>query len=137
MCSILKRAAICIIGSSGLLAGCQRMTPPQPDGMNRTPLVVDDAMQKRDWDRQTIEYPSGATVAGGTGYLFRTSDKLPELWWRIVDPMVATDNILPLPVGVFFNPPWKPFAYRGAIVPASYTAFPQVPDDEAPQRPAR
>src|SRR5215218_3682152 len=111
MCSILKRAALCgIIGSSALAAtfsgGCQRMTPPQPDRLKSTPLVIDAAMEHREGDRSTAYYANGDTIAGGTGYLYRTSDRLPTLWWRIVAPMVATGNIVALPGTIWFNPPW-------------------------------
>src|SRR4051812_29191033 len=99
MCSILKRAAAvaALVGSSGLIGGCQRMTPPQPDRLKQTPLVVDGAMEHREWDRSTAYYANGDTIAGGIGYLYRTSDKLPQLWWRIADPFVATGNIVALP----------------------------------------
>src|SRR5204863_6113793 len=120
--SILKSAVTAAVMAACFLApaGCQRMTPPQPDRLNHTPLVVDDAMQIREWDRSTASYANGATVAGGTGYLFRTSDRLPELWWRIVDPMIATGNIVALPGTIWFNPPWKTMVYHGAIIPPSY-----------------
>ncbi len=136
MCSILKRAsrgvmmaAVATVLSAG--AGCQRMTPPQPDRLSHAPLVVDEAMQKRDWEPQTCYYANGNTIAGGTGYVFRTSDRLPQLWWRIVDPTVATGNILALPGTIWFNPPWKAMAYQGAIIPPTYTAMPEVPPDES------
>lgn len=51
------------IAALALTAGCQATwTAPQP--VNQTPLVVDEAMQLRDWPQMAVQYPSTGIVAG-------------------------------------------------------------------------
>ena len=69
-----------------VLPGCQgidREQPPAP--VNDTPLVVDEAMQIRDWDRSTNYYANGATVAGGTGYVWEVADWVNPGHRRFID----------------------------------------------------
>jgi len=61
MCSIRK----CIVSGIALFlaAGCQATwTKPQP--VNQTPLIVDEAMQARQWPQTSVYYPATGVVAG-------------------------------------------------------------------------
>src|SRR5690242_1233387 len=91
-----------------LAGGCQANVPPSQERLNNAALLVDEAMQKRDWDRSVAYYANGDTVAGGTGYMFQTHETIPDPYRRVVDPAVTTGNIVALPVGVFVNTPFKP-----------------------------
>ena len=42
-----------LFGGAVLFVGCQRTQPPRADRVNDTPLVIDEAMQKRDWEPAT------------------------------------------------------------------------------------
>ena len=75
-----------VIGASLLTAatmlGCQAKVPEGVERLNNAPLIVDEAMQKREWDRSTSYYPNGDTVADGTGYMFETHETIPDGWFR-------------------------------------------------------
>lgn len=125
MCSTRNAFVVggCIVG---LLAGCQGNPRPRPDPLNRTPLVVDEAMQRREWEPSAAYYANGDTIAGGTGYMFQTSPNIPDGWRRVVDPVMTTANILLLPVGLVVNSPTKKEDYQGAIIPPTHTANPPL-----------
>jgi hypothetical protein len=110
------------------LAGCQAKVPPAAvSPVNTTPLIVDEAMQKRDWERSTSYYPSGAAVAGGTGYVWQTHETIPGDWRRVTDVPIAVLNIVCLPVGLLIESPFGKEMYHGEGVPPTYTAQPPLP----------
>ena len=110
------------------LAGCQRIVPPPTRApVNNAPLVVDEAMQIRDWDRSTNYYANGAAVAGGTGYLWQTHEAINPGHRRFVEVPVAVLNMASMPVGVFVNSPFDKQVARGETVPPTYTGQPPLP----------
>ena len=130
MCSTLKRhrktIAIALL-AAGALVGCQANVPPSMSKVNNTPLPIDDAMQRRDWDRSVAYYPNGDTVGGGTGYMFQTHETVTDPYRRVVDPAVSSMNMVLLPIGVFVNTPFKPQVAQGEMLPPTYTAQPVLP----------
>jgi hypothetical protein len=102
--------------------GCQRIQRPQPDRLNDTPLVVDEAMQIRDWDRSTSVYANGATVAGATRLTFEPSDDGPINY--AADPAIGLTNFVIIPFTYFWIPPFTKIEYHGAIIPPTYMAVP-------------
>jgi hypothetical protein len=128
MCSIHKKLAVAMGMSLTAALGCQRIVPPpQSSPVNNTPIVIDEAMQHRDWDRSTSYYQNGGTIAGGTTYLWQTHETIPPGMQRYTDVPVAMANIVSMPVGIFVESPFKPQVYRGEAVPPSYTAQPPLP----------
>ena len=114
----------------GWVGGCQRTVPPATRSpVNSTPLVVDEAMQVRDWDRSTNYYANGASVAGGTGYLWQTHEAVKPGHRRIAEAPVALLNIVSMPVGLFVNAPWQEEVIRGESVPPTYTGQPPLPGE--------
>ena len=118
-----------------LLAGCQGLVQQSAQSpLNETPLIVDEAMQQRDdWDRSTAYYANGATVAGGTDYVWQTHETVPPEYRRLSDAPVAVLNFASMPVGAFTNSSAKKQVYRGESVPPSFHGNPAVPG-EAPAR---
>src|SRR4051794_39829680 len=108
------------------LTGCQFKQPPPQDRVNDIPLLVDEAMQKRDFERSTIVYPNGSAIAGSTGYMMETNSRIPYEATRATDPFVATGNILLLPITFPLSKPWKAREFSGAKVPPTYTAQPPL-----------
>ncbi len=85
-------------------------------------------MERRDWDKQVCQYANGDTVAAGTGYMFQVHETIPDDWYRLADPAVATMNQVLLPVGIFVNNALvSNQVYQGDIVPESYTTQPPLP----------
>jgi hypothetical protein len=111
-----------------VVCGCQRIIPPPVSSpVNNPPMVLDDATQIRNYDQSVSYYPSGATVGGGTGYLWQTHETIPPGYVRYTDVPVALSNMVSMPVGVFIENPWEPQVYRGESVPPTYTANPPLP----------
>src|SRR5207253_7647155 len=87
-----------LIIASFVLIGCQRIAAPSMDRVNDTPLIVDEAMQKRDWQPSAAYYPNGATVAGFNGQVIETHRRVPDDYRRVTDPGMSVGNIGMLPV---------------------------------------
>jgi len=128
--SFIRSRSMLALGFAGMMLGgfgCQATVPPRAEKLNNPPLVVDDAMQRREWDRSISYYPNGDTVGGGTGYFMQTHETIQDPYRRVADPIVATGNIVALPVGVFVNSPFKPQVTQGAMIPPSHTVQPVLP----------
>ena len=131
MCSIRNCVTLVILGASMLAVGCQRMGNTPPEQLNPTPIVVDEAMQHRDWDQQAAYYTNTSVVARPTGELYEVKPDLgAERRHIYVDPVVWAGNTLLMPFVLIADPPWTPVAYRGETIEPTYTA--QPPLDEAP-----
>lgn len=117
-----------VLGVAGI-AGCQKDSPRSNQSpLNDTPLIIDDAMQSReDWGRSSAFYPSGATVAGGTGYVWESGDRVPGEYRRLTEVPVAVLNFLSLPVGLITNSPLKSQVARGEVVPPTFHGNPPIP----------
>ena len=107
----------------GIGAGCQtHVNAPTKADLNLTPLVVDESMQKRDWNRSVAEYGNGATVAGPDLIVIESAG--PEALQRMTDPAISSANDTITPITTVFFPPWKDVIYQGVVVPPTYTAQP-------------
>ena len=115
-----------IVAVSGLV-GCQGNVPPARERIDASPLIVDEAMQRREWDRQTSFYANGDTVDGGNGYMFRTHETIPPAARTVVEPAVTTTNMVLLPIGVFVNSPFARKVDEGAVIPPTQSAMPVLP----------
>lgn len=102
-----------------------RNTPPEPE--NQTPLLVDDAMQLRDWDRSTAHYANGNTIAGPTGFLFEPRWNQPEWTYAALETPLFMVQTLASPLVLIVTPPWTPIMYTGVTVGPTYTAMPVLP----------
>jgi hypothetical protein len=126
MCSTRNAFALAV----GLIvfAGCQRtVPPPMVSPVNNPPTVIDQATQLRNYDQSTSWYATGASVSGGTGYLWQTHETIPPENHRFIDVPVALVNMISMPVGIFIEAPWEKQVERGESVPPSYTAQPPLP----------
>lgn len=115
-----------IIASLVLVAGCQQTRPQPPDRVSDIPLIVDEAMQKRDYEPSTIYYPRGSIVAGPTGYMFEKNSHIPAEVTRVTEPFVAVGNIILLPVTLPLSKPWQAREFHGAQIPPTYTGQPPL-----------
>ena len=114
---------------AGAFAGCQRVTPPPSMRINPEPIVIDDAMQRRDWDRSTAYYRNGVTVAGPTGVYFESDPRLPAVARGAIETPLLVGHTIALPFDLIWDPPWEDVAYPRAQAPASYTAAPPSTND--------
>lgn len=110
------------------LVGCagparRPYTPP--------PMVVDEAMQKRDWERSVAYYPNGDTVSGHNRFPIRSDARIGESEYAdaAYDIGASLVQTVALPFTYLFIPPFAPAVYTGEQIGPSYTAMP-------PMRPA-
>ena len=120
----IASAAFAALACAGLVVstGCQRIPPNRPVALNDEPLVVDEAMQIRDWDRSTAYYGNGNTVAGATRLRFQPKDDRRLNY--AADPLIGLANFAIIPFTYFKTPARTTIAHQGAIVPPTHTAMP-------------
>jgi hypothetical protein len=127
-CSTRKTIASLLALSLAALAGCQSVNVPPAERLNDQPLVIDDAMQQRDWEPTTAFYQSGATIAGPTGFLYEPVNTMSEPTQGVVETPLFIGQAIAAPIVLLFQPVWTPVIYRGIRQESSYTAVP--PPDE-------
>lgn len=126
---ILRRrvlpAALLAVVMPGALIGCanrphQTRTPP--------PLVIDGAMQRREWERSVAYYPNGDTVSGHNRFPIRTTAAPGENEYgaAFFDIAVSMVQTAALPFTYVFIPPFSKAVYHGDDVGPSYTAMPEM-----------
>ena len=130
MC-LTRNAIICSLSSILVLSltGCgfQRATnKPRADRLNDAPLVVDEAMQKREFERSSAYYQRPVVVAGPTWLTFRGDEKT-ERTDAITDPAIFVTNVVVSPYPAVKDPQWERVEYRGATVPPTHHAMPPLP----------
>jgi hypothetical protein len=90
-------------------------------------VVIDEAMQRRDWPVSVARYANGETAAYPTGFVLEHSPKAP-IWAPVVtDVPLFFANIVAMPVGYVFTPPWTEVDYPRGVVPPTYNAMPAMP----------
>jgi hypothetical protein len=94
--------------------------------VNPTPIVVDEAMQRRDWPLQTASYENGVTVAGPTGQYLQPDKSLPQYAQMPIEYPLFLGQVILLPFDLLWDPPWKDVAYPRAQMPPTYTAAPRT-----------
>jgi hypothetical protein len=136
MFSCLERATAArlllpLLAVTAGIGGCaqqqrQAYTPP--------PLVVDEAMQRRDFERSIAYYPNGDTVAGVNRFPLRSDADAVVGENRYAaagyDLVASIGQTIALPFTYLFVPPFAPQVFHGDDVGPSYTAMP-------PMRPAK
>lgn len=108
------------------IAGCQVKQPGQPVALNDKPLIVDDAMQHRDWDATAAVYANGKVPAGADRFKFEASDSTVEDWgWASETPLFVANSIV-LPFTFITTPPLTRMENPSVTTPVSYTAVPPL-----------
>lgn len=120
----LPSCALGVLASAGMVlsTGCQRIPPNRPAALNDEPLIVDEAMQIRDWDRSTAYYGNGNTHAGATRLTFEPKND--NRYNYAADPLIGVANIVLIPFTYFRTPARTMVIHQGAIVPPTHTAMP-------------
>jgi hypothetical protein len=120
-------AGVLCVGAIGILSACQSRPRAMRDEVNRTEIVIDEAMENRTWDSSTAYYANGNIRAGGTGELiYVRADENDEIA-ATVGPLIFVANVLLMPVTIFTpNSPFVARTSHGATVPPTYTAMPPL-----------
>ena len=107
------------------LGGCaqpahQAYTPP--------PLIVDGAMQRREWERSVAAYPNGDTVSGHNRFPVRSNAPVGESEYgpAAFDIGASLVQTVALPFTYLVIPPFAKAVYTGEKIGPTYTAMPQM-----------
>jgi hypothetical protein len=115
-----------LVGSVAIvlaMSGCVKETKPVAL-VNRSPLIVDDAMQQRKWSRSVVRFQNGETPSAPTGFVLAHAGNAPKWTPVITDGPLFLANVMVMPVGYVFTPPWERVIYPAGVVEPSYTAVP-------------
>jgi hypothetical protein len=120
------RSSILVLLASLLLSGCVIKQPPPPDPVSHAPLVVDEAMQHREWPMSVAYYQNGETPAGPTGFIL--SDRPDGPYWQqaLADAPIFVANCIACPIVLLCTPPFQPVIYPRGITEPSYNAMPPL-----------
>jgi hypothetical protein len=127
--------ATALVGLVCVGGGCQftqRVQNSPPELTSSTPMIVDGAMQIREWDRSTALYSNGDTVAGPTGFRYEARWYQPEWRYPIIETPLFVGQTLALPVTLALTPPWSEMRYTGVTVEPTHTAMPLLPPSSEP-----
>ncbi len=109
----------------GFAGGCaqqprQAYTPP--------PMIVDGAMQRREFDRSVSWFPNGDTVSGVNRFPFRTDPPADnnEYGAAAYDIVASLAQTVALPFTYIFIPPGTKGIYGGENIGPTYTAMPPM-----------
>jgi hypothetical protein len=110
---------------AAVVGGCAQQPPRQPA---RPPLVVDGAMQRREWDRSVAPYPNGDTVSGHNRFPFRTDSDRSQNEYPLAayDIAASLGQTVALPFTYLFIPPFARAVYHGDDIGPTYTAMPAM-----------
>ncbi len=113
---------------AGAVAGCARQAEPPADP---SPLVIDEAMQRRDWDRSVAYYGNGDTVGSPNRAPLKAQDTGVPILNGLMQPLAFVGNAFYLPVSYIFAPPGTETTYHGVQFEPTYTAVPPLPPSDA------
>lgn len=122
---------------TGGVIGCQRAYNTEYESLSGEPVVYDEAMALRDWQRTPAYYASGNVVAGPSGpnRQYRVGQANEEGFENrsrlatVLDPVFFLVNSAALIPSVIMDPPTEQREYEGRVLGPTYTAA--VPLDAA------
>ncbi len=106
--------------------GCVKESKPVAS-VNRSPLIIDEAMQQRQWSRTVVHFQNGETPAGPTGFILEHPANTPRLVPILTDGPLFLANVVFMPIDFAINPPWQRTIYQQGVVEPSFTGVPPLP----------
>jgi hypothetical protein len=106
-----------------VIPGCVKQTAPVAT-VDRSPLIIDDAMANRQWARTTVHFQNGETPATPTGFILEHNPNAPAWTPVLTDFPLFLANVGFMPVGYVFTPPWTRVIYPTGVAEPSYTGIP-------------
>ncbi|MBC8108204.1 MAG: hypothetical protein H7Z14_16580 [Anaerolineae bacterium] len=126
----LNKRNVCVMSAvlcAMAVGGCQRIHDIPPDALDDTPIQVDPAMARREWEETRATYPNTGIRTTPTLYTFQSPDNRPNYQYALIElPLFITNGVL-IPYQLFAAPVWKEREYRAATIPPSYSAMPVLP----------
>jgi hypothetical protein len=114
------------LSAAPLLSGCLKHTEP-PAAVSRAPLVIDEAMERRQWRTVAVHFQNGETPAWPTGFVLAHRPDAPKWAPVVTDTALFLANVVAMPIGYAVTPGWTSVIYANDVVPPSYNAMPPLP----------
>src|SRR4051812_10321379 len=89
------------------IGGCQTVSDVKPDALDDTPIQVDTAMARRQWDESHATYARTGIPATPTLFTFRSPSDRPNYQYALTELPVFLLNVVLMPYQVFAAPVWK------------------------------
>jgi hypothetical protein len=129
-----------IFGWMAVLSGCQscpiqKVENSKPEPENESTVIVDGAMQIRDWSRSVAYYQNGDTMAYPTLFLYQPHWNQPEYYYYFIETPLFIGQTIAMPIAAVITPPWVATRYTGVTVGSTYTAMPVLPPSMATAQP--
>ena len=120
-----RRLLLPLVALSGGMTGCAQ---PQQQVYTPPPMVVDGAMQLRDFERSVAYYPNGDTVSGVDRFPIRSTQGVGDNQYTssAFDLAASFGQTIALPFTYLVVPPFTRGVYHGDNVAPSYTAMPHM-----------
>ena len=120
--NVLLAVAVAAAGAVG--GGCAQ----RPQTVTRPPLIVDQAMQRREFERSVAYYPNGDTVSGVNRFVVRSNlgPEDNEFSAAAFDIAASLGQTVAVPFTYLFIPPFTRAVYKGEDIPPTYTAIPPM-----------
>ncbi|HEX8324441.1 MAG TPA: hypothetical protein VF595_11070 [Tepidisphaeraceae bacterium] len=126
----MKNLFAIVAVSLSLLAGCQRQTYVERQPVDLGPMVIDQAMQQRQWEPVTAYYETGDTRHSTTGFGYAPRRDLPPPAFALADTGTFFVNLVTMPYTLYEQ--WNGVDSGGVKLPPSYTAVPPMPPSTQP-----
>ena len=123
-------AAAALLLVAGSTTGCLKETAPVAP-VSHAPLVIDEAMQRRQWKPVAVHYQNGETPAWPTGFILQHSPDAPKWAPLVTDGPLFLANVLVMPIGYAVTPGWTRVIYPTGVVGPTYNAMPPLPPPSA------
>lgn len=109
---------------AGAMVGCTRNEYSQAGRLNDEPLVIDGAMQKRNWEPTPAYYANGDTVSWSTGFAYQPQANN-QYQYYYADTGTYFVNLFTLPYTLYKER--DGLVSQGVVLPPTYTAAPPLP----------
>ena len=120
----LRRLALTL--APAVVTGCLKAQPPLAP-VSRHPLVIDEAMDRRQWATVPANYQNGSTPAWPTGFVLEHRPDAPKWSPAFTDTPLFLANIFAMPIGYAVTPGWTRVIYPTGTVEPTYHAMPPLP----------
>lgn len=121
-----RSIALFALISAVAATGCQRQAYVDRQRVDATPLVIDEAMQQRQWEPVTAYYENGDTYSRSTGFAYAPTETPSPLMYAGTDTGTFAVNVLTMPYTLFQQR--DGVVSGGVMLPPSYTAVPVMPE---------
>jgi hypothetical protein len=130
-------AAAAALGIAALASpGCQRYRNVPRGAVKDEPVVIDEAMQIRDWEPSSARYTNPRFIAGPTGFLYQPAYDMPAPVYAAQETPMFILQALALPVTVWLPPLYTPVEYAGETLEPTWHAMPPLPKARPGEPPA-